>query len=286
FPRDELFEIDEETLLRFGQMILQLGERPRVRVLARRDRFDRFVSVLVFVPRDRFDSTVREEVAAFLGDAYRGKTTSFTPFFPEGPLVRVQFIVTRGAEPLADPKRAELEGGIADIVRTWGDALADALAEAHDPARARALLARYQDAFSQAYREAFSPLDAVSDIRVIERLDPERPLGVDFYQHLWDETRAVGLKVWSRGRPIPLSERVPVLEHMGFRVVDESTYNVHAGVDGADEFWLHDMMLGYAADRGEHDFGSLRGALEACFVMVMSGQAENDGFNRLVLAAA
>jgi glutamate dehydrogenase len=283
FPRDELFEIDEETLLRFGQMILQLGERPRVRVLARRDRFDRFASVLVYVPRDRFDSTVREEVAAFLGDAYRGMPTSFTPFFPEGPLVRVHFIIARGTEPLTDPKRTELEGGVADIVRTWGDALADALAEAHDPIRARALLARYQDAFSQAYREAFSPLDAVSDIRAIEQLAAERPLGVDFYQHLWDETRAVGLKVWSRGRPIPLSERVPVLEHMGFRVVDESTYHVHPGDGGAD-FWLHDMMLGYVSD-SEHDFGSLRTALEACFIMVMRGFAENDGFNQLVLAA-
>ncbi|HYW60035.1 MAG TPA: NAD-glutamate dehydrogenase domain-containing protein, partial [Xanthobacteraceae bacterium] len=282
YPRDELFQIDEEPLLRFGLIILQLDERPRVRVLARRDRFDRFVSVLVYVPRDRFDSQVREQIAAFLADAYRGRMASYALFFPEGPLVRVHFIIGRGAEPLAGPKRAELEGGVADIVRTWSDALADALAEAHDPARARALLARYRDAFSEAYREAFSPLDAVSDIRAIERLTDERPLGVDFYQHVWDETRSVGLKVWSRGRTIPLSERVPVLEHMGFRVVDESTYQVHAG-EGAD-FWLHDMMLRYASDSA-HDFGSLRGALEACFVVVMGGQAENDGFNQLVLAA-
>jgi glutamate dehydrogenase len=283
YPRDELFEIDEETLLRFGLMILQLDERPRVRVLGRRDRFDRFVTVLVYVPRDRFDSTIREEIGTLLADAYRGKPVSFTPFFPEGPLVRVHYIIARGSEPLADPKRTELEGGVADVVRTWGDALADTLAEAHEPAQARALFARYQDAFSQAYREAFSPLDAVSDIRVIERLTAERPLGVDFHQHVWDETRSVGLKVWSRARPIPLSERVPVLEHMGFRVVDESTYHVHAG-EGAADFWLHDMMLGYTSD-SEHDFGSLRAALEACFVMVMSGQAENDGFNQLVLAA-
>src|SRR5262249_53601666 len=133
YPRDELLQIEEETLLRFGLMILQLDERPRVRVLARRDRFDRFVSVLVYVPRDRFDSEVREQVAAFLADAYRGHVASYTLFFPEGPLVRVHFIIGRGAEPLAGPKRAELEGGVADIVRTWSDALADALAEAPDP---------------------------------------------------------------------------------------------------------------------------------------------------------
>jgi len=284
YPRDELFAIDEDTLLGFGLAILQLEERPRVRVLARRDRFDRFVSVLVYVPRDRFDSAVREEIGVFLADAYRGRVTSYTLFFPEGRLVRAHFVVARGKGEMPSPGRAELEGGVTDIVRTWSDALVDAINEAHDAGRARTLLTRYQHAFSQAYREAFSPLDAVNDVRMIERLSAERPLGVDFYQHVWGEIRTVGLKIWSRGRPIPLSERVPVLEHMGFRVVDESTYQVHGPEDGNADFWLHDMMLAYASGGG-HDFGSLRAALEACFVKVMSGQAENDGFNALVLAA-
>jgi glutamate dehydrogenase len=284
YPRDELFAIDEETLLRYGLTILQLDERPRVRVLARRDRFDRFVSVLVYVPRDRFDSTVREEIGAFLADAYRGKAVSFTPFFPEGRLVRVHFIVARGEGPLADAKRAELEGGVSDIVRTWGDGLADAIAEAHEPAPARALLTRYQDAFSQAYREAFSPLDAVRDIRAIDALTPERPLAVDFYQRLWDEKQSLGLKIWSHGRPIPLSERVPVLEHMGFRVIDETTYHAQTFGRDAPDFWLHDMAL-VRVDGANVDLGDLKGHLETCFLMVMGGAAENDGFNGLVLAA-
>src|SRR5262249_2516354 len=233
---------------------------------------------------DRFDSEVREQISALLADAYRGRVTSYTLFFPEGPLVRAHYTVARGRGEMPSPGRAELEGAVSDIVRTWSDALAEAIAEAHDPARSQALVTRYRYAFSEGYREAFSPLDAVSDIRMIERLAAERPLAVDFYQHVWDETRSVGLKVWSRGRPIPLSERVPVLEHMGFRVVDESTYQVHGPNDGDADFWLHDMMLAYV-ESGTHDFGSLRSALEACFVMVMNGQAENDGFNALVLTA-
>jgi glutamate dehydrogenase len=284
YPRDELFQIDEDTLLRFGLLILQLDEHPRVRVLARRDRFDRFVSVLVFVPRERYDSAIRVDIGAFLADAYKGRVAAFSPFFPEGPLVRVHFIIARGDEPLPDPTRAELEGGVADIVRTWSDALNDALAEAHDPAHARALFGRYRDAFSEGYREVFSPLDAVTDIRVIEGLSAERPLGVDFYQHVWDTSPSVGLKIWSHGRPIPLSERVPVLEHMGFKVVDESTYHVHVAGPGAPEFWLHDMMLGYTRG-GELDFGTLRPLLETCFIMVMRQHAEDDGFNALALTA-
>ena len=56
YPRDELFQIDEDTLYGFALAIMHLDERPRVRVLPRRDRFDRFVSVMVYVPRDRYDS--------------------------------------------------------------------------------------------------------------------------------------------------------------------------------------------------------------------------------------
>ena len=252
-------------------------------MLARRDRFERFTSVLVYVPRDRFDSTVREQIGAFLGDAYRGSIASFAPFFPEGPLVRVQFIVARGRDAMPEPTRAELEGGVGDIVRTWNDALADALAEAADPAKAGALLARYQDAFSQAYREAFSPLDAVNDIRAIDTLTPERPLAVDFYQRVWEEGSSLGLKVWSHGRPIPLSERVPVLEHMGFRVVDESTYHAQSFGRDAPDFWLHDMALTLTGG-GKLDLAALKSHLETCFIMVMRSFAENDGFNGLVLA--
>ena len=95
YPRDELFQIDEQTLYRFAIAILQLDERPRVRVLARRDRFDRFVSVMVFVPRENYDSQMRVKIGAYLASVFLGRVSAFYPFFPEGPLVRVHFIIGR-----------------------------------------------------------------------------------------------------------------------------------------------------------------------------------------------
>ena len=88
FPRDELFQIDDETLFRFSLAILQLEERPRVRVLALRDRFDRFVSAIVYLPRDRASGRVIEGIGKFLAGIYKSNVSGFTPFFPEGPLVR------------------------------------------------------------------------------------------------------------------------------------------------------------------------------------------------------
>ena len=110
YPRDELFQIDEDTLYNFALAILQLDERPRVRVLARRDRFDRFVSVLVYVPRERYDSQIRAKIGAYLANAFIGRVSAFYPYFPdEGPLVRVHFIIGRSGGPTPNIERATLE---------------------------------------------------------------------------------------------------------------------------------------------------------------------------------
>src|SRR5262249_39488071 len=146
------------------------------------------------------------------------------------------------------------------------------------------LHARYGDAFSEGYREVYSPLNAVADIRMIEALTPEQPLGVDFYHRVWDEKQTVGLKVWSLRRPIALSERVPVLENMGFRVVDEQTFHVAAPTPDDPGTWFHDMAL-ERADGQAVDPDALKGPLEECFSVVMQGRAENDGFNALVMLA-
>ncbi len=111
-------------------------------------------------------------------------------------------------------------------MRTWIDGLHEALAAGPRAGQARALFARYRDAFPLDYREVYPPATAVADIGVIEALTAERPLGVEFYRNARRRAGSAGLKVFSHGRPIPLSERVPVLENMGFRVVDERTYHI------------------------------------------------------------
>ncbi len=282
YPRDELFPIDEDTLYHFALAILQLDERPRVRVLPRRDRFNRYVSVLVYVPRDRYDSATRAAIGDYLAATFKGRVSAFYPFFPEGPLVRVHFIIARDGGDTPNPDRAALEGAVETIVRSWADGLAEMLSAAHDPQACRALAARYGDAFPAGYRDTYPPAAAAAGIRVIEALTPTRPLGVEFYREPAGGPASAGLKVFSHGRPIPLSERVPVLEDMGFRVVDERTYPIRP--KDAAEVWFHDMTL--EAGAGEaFDLGALKRRLEACFLAVMGKSAESDAYNALVLAA-
>ncbi|MGH6675530.1 MAG: NAD-glutamate dehydrogenase, partial [Xanthobacteraceae bacterium] len=256
YPRDELFQIDEDTLYQFALAILQLDQRPRVRVLPRPDRFGRFVSVLVYVPRDRYDSEIRAKIGAYLAEVFKGRLRAFYPFFPEGPLVRVYFIIGRYEGETPSPDRHMVERAVEEIVRNWVDRLYDSLGAGADPAKSRMLFARYREAFPVDYREVYPPSAAVVDLGVIEALTPKRSLGVTFYRESDKEPSRAGLKVLSHERPIPLSVRVPVLEDMGFRVVDERTYHIRPQ-DGAD-VWFHDMVLESASGR-DFDLAMLKG---------------------------
>ncbi len=108
YPRDELFQIGVDELADYAQIIAALPDRPRVRVLPRLDRFDNFVSVLVYLPRDGYDSELRERIGAFLAERYAGHVSAYYPFFPEGELVRVHFIIGRAGGPTPRPDREDL----------------------------------------------------------------------------------------------------------------------------------------------------------------------------------
>jgi glutamate dehydrogenase len=284
FPRDELFHIGVERLQEFSRGILDLVTRPRVRTFVRIDRFDRFVSALVYVPRDRFNSGVRERIGALLSEAYLGRVSAYHPYFPaEGPLVRLHFIIGRHTGPTPEVDVAQLECRIEAIVRTWEDRLIDALAAL--PEGGEGLRAKYAAAFSIGYQETFPPERALEDIMRIERLGPDRPVAIEFYRQEGAPPHRAHAAVYRFGGPISLSQRVPVLENLGFSAVDERSYRiVPRFAEGTREVTLHDMLLetadGDAIDLSLHDR-----RLEACFLAVFGGEADNDGFNRLIVAA-
>jgi glutamate dehydrogenase len=291
FPRDELFQIDSETLERFAVDILQLTERPRIRALARVDEFDRFVSILVFIPKDRYDTQVRRRVGEFLARIYQGRLSAAYPAYPDGPLARTHYIIGRDEGRTPRIEQATLEAGIAAIVRTWSDGLKDVLDAQKAGPTARALAERFAEAFGAAYRERFSAGDALVDIEMLLKLSAERPRAVNLYRREGDPATRANLKVFSRGSAISLSARVPVLENMGFRVVNERTFNMtpqpapgSGETPDATRVWLHDMTL-ERADDGEIDVARLDPTIEAALMAQFRGLAESDRFDQLVLSA-
>jgi glutamate dehydrogenase len=278
YPRDELFQITVPTLRKHAEAILGLVERPRVRALVRVDQFDRFVSVLVFVPRDRYDSRARVRIGDYLKTVFEGRLSAYYPAFPEGGLARVHFIIGRsgGKTPKVDPKT--IEAAIRDIVRTWEDALR----EATEASGAGPGLAAIAAKFPESYRGSFSPAEALVDAGRIARLDADNPIAIDYYRHADQRPEQAALKIYHFGAPVALSRRVPVLENIGFRVISERTFEVGDRETGL--VFVHDMELENVFGRpiDLSDGGKL---FEDVFLSVWRGDADNDGFNALAQTA-
>ena len=284
FPRDELFQIAPDDLAQWVGGILDLELRPRVRAFLRYDRFDRFVSALVFVPRDRYSSSARERIGEYLSERFEGYVAAFYPRFGDGPLARVHFIVARRSGRITPIDVPDLEAGIARIVRTWGDALKQAILGLG--AGSQALVARYVGAFPVGYAEVFTPARALEDIARLERLGPDRRVAIDFHREMGMREGRIRAAIYCLDEPIRLSDRVPMLENLGFSVIDERTWRLSPRIDGRPRVViLHDMVL-ETWDGRPVDVGSaLDLRLEETFIAVIKGQADNDTFNRLVLIA-
>ena len=234
------------------------------------------------MPRDRYSTNVRGQIGEFLAETYKGRVSAYYPFFPEGPLVRIHFIIGRSEGKTPVRSQAFLDEHIEQIVRTWEDNLSEALVKGGG-GLGTALARKYQGAFSRAYQSNFSADRAVRDISQFEALDEANPVAVDFYRAEGDQPNRVRVTLYHLQGAIPLSRRVPVLENMGFSVIDERSYRVSRVGDVAP-LSLHDMVLEHpdsaAIDRAECDAD-----VEACFLAVWRGQTGSDGFNKLVLSA-
>ena len=278
YPRDELFQIDVPLLRKHAMAILALGERPRVRALVRVDRFDRFVSVIVYVPRDRYDSRARERIGDYLKAVFEGRLSAYYPAFPEGGLARVHFIIGRSGGKTPKVESAELEQGIRDIVLTWEDALAEAAARRGVETRLLDVAAR----FPESYRGSFTASEALRDAGVVGRVDADHPIAVDYYRHDGQPEERAALKIHHLGAPVALSRRVPLLENLGFRVISERTFEIGDGQ--GETIFLHDMELENAFGK-PIDLADGGALFEEIFLSVWSGEADNDFFNALAQTA-
>jgi len=285
YPRDELFQSDVDTLLDISQGILHLYDRPRLRLFARPDPFDRFIAVLLFFPREGYSSDLRALAGDMLAKAYGGRVSAYYPTFSDTPLARVHYVIGVKPGEHGDPDLGELEAAIAEATRSWPDRLGQALDAAPATAPfATALKARYAGAFPAGYRDLYPALEAVSDIVAIEAMTADTPIAVRAYREQDDPPTAFRLKLYRAGTAVALADVLPILDNMGLKGLAEEGFPLHhrAQTGEAAITWVHEFMLMDGAGEAL-EFEAVRAAFEATFLAVWTGQTESDPFNRLVI---
>ncbi|HMO48603.1 MAG TPA: NAD-glutamate dehydrogenase [Rubrivivax sp.] len=287
YPRDDLFQIGEDELFDTALGILAAGERQRLRLFLWRDPYERFVSCLVYVPREAYSTELRRKFQAILMAALDGQRADFNVLLGDTLLARVHFTIRTAAGQVPAYDRRAIEAQLAAAARRWDDELRDALVDEAGEARGLALYKRWGPAFPQVYRAIHAAHAAVPDLLEVDALTPEQPLGLALYRPLGGSAVSLGFKVYRRGEPVVLSDSLPMLEHMGVRVLGEDNFRIGPRDDGADGgalAALHDFKL-EAPLSDEAEFETLARLFEHSFARVFRGEAENDDFNRLVLRA-
>src|SRR5215210_1850628 len=282
YPRDELFQISKKELFEIAMGILHLQERQRVRLFVRRDTYGRFFSCLVFVPRDRYNTLIRERMQGILLRAFEGANVEYNVRLSESVLARVHFIIYTKPGEKPDHDEQEIERRIVETTRSWADNLYDVLVEQCGEEQGTELFRRYRNAFSPGYRAGFIPRTAVSDIQRMETLKSEDDLGMSLYHPIEESEDFLGFKLFRLGDQVSLSEILPLLEDMGVEVFDERPHEVKPA--GSPPVWIYDFGLVHEAG-DELQTSEVKEIFQDAFARVWRGAVENDGFNRLVLRA-
>ncbi len=282
YPRDELFQVPEVELFDMAMGMLHLQERQRVALFARRDPFDRFISAMVFVPRDRYDTKLRLKLQDILAEAFNGKVDAFATQVADSPLARLHVMLSTKRGQIPDVDVPALEQRLAEASRAWVDRVEQSLIAARGERQGLRATRYFARAFPTSYQERFDEATALEDIAQIEQTLKTQTLGMDLYQTPDEGPNALHFKLFVNDHPVPLSDVLPMLEHMGLRVIGEVPFAIRPGDGG--EVWIHDYGMRLQG-QSEIAFDEIRDVFHEAFGRVWRGEMEDDGFNKLVLIA-
>ena len=278
YPRDELFQTPIDELSPIAESVLNTRERRQVRLFVRRDTYGRYLSCLVYLPRDRYNTAVRERIAGILKTQLRGESLEYTARVSESLLARLHFVIRpKAGETIGDFNQADLERRLAEAARSWRDDFVSAAHAEYGEEEGSLLARKYADSFPEAYKEDYPPRTGAVDLGRLEGITAEGGLNLSFYQLPEAGPQEARLKIFRVGSPLSLSGVLPMLSSMGVEVVDERPYSL----DGLERpSYIYDFGLRYHRPLPDRSRELFQDAVNA----VWGGVNEVDGFNALVLA--
>src|SRR4051794_34757193 len=280
FPKDELFAASTDDL-RGAVVALLALQGEQVRLLGRRDADTRSASLIVALPRSRYDGDLLRRLLALFRERFATDAVDHHLVLGEGDRAQVHFRV-HAAGGLVDLDFRELEREVVAATRTWDDELRDALVERHGEPQGRALASAWGAGFPRYYKASTTAGLAVHDIGCFARL---QALGEPFVVGLQNqrdergERTRVGL--YKSGGKVELSAVMPMLEDLGLRVIEEVPTRL---IGGDGDTWVQDFGVLGPGDRAV-DLDAHGARVADCISAVWRGDTESDPLNRLVLAA-
>ncbi len=293
YPRDELFQVSAQQLLPVARAVLAFAERRRTRVFLRTDSYGRFVSALVYLPRDRFTTTSGARLSDLLKKTFGANSIDVTVQVSESVLARLHFVARMpSGVPVPEIDLGALESAVNAAIRTWDDDFSDALVHELGEERSAALQARYLAGIPESYKEYVAPRSAVADVDILSQLAEPGDCYVALYNVIGGGFTERRFVLYRRDEPVLLFEILPIFASLGVAVSEQRPHHLEAvgnGDVGNGDVWIYDVgirlplsQLDDVVDGFSHDLPHRFGE---AFLAVWRGDCEVDFFNALVVAA-
>src|SRR5579862_5366689 len=283
YPRDELFQAGVPDLIRIVRGVVNLYERRTVRLLVRRDPYHRFYSCLVYVPRDRYNTEVRQRIEKIALAGFAGTSVESHAQITAESHARLHVVVRTDPAHHHKPDLVDIEHRIGEAALTWADRLREVLVGQRGEETGLALIGRYRLAFPIVYQEGVSPQEVLEDLHDLEALRAQpRALRLRLHRPAWQRPQRVHLRFVRLTDPVPISDVLPMLENFGLRVISEHPYEL-AWPEGGED-WIQDFELEHR-DGLVIDIPRVEANFREGFAAAWNGAVENDGFNRLLLVS-
>lgn len=287
YPRDEILQMPEDLLFSHATAILRLQERPHIALFTRPDPFDRYISCLVYVPRDRYETRLRLKLQKVLESELGGECTNYQVTQDDSPLARVMYLIDiNHLKSVPEYNPAAIEEKLEEAGRIWAELLRHALEQSDKPQTdIAAVLEKYGQAFPISYHEKYEPRQAVHDIRKIETVLKSGNIALDLYRPHDCAEGQIRLKIYSPDKPMTLSDVLPMLEKMGLKIISELPFEIRPS-HAHKSIWIHDFLMEMAANKDKDiAINDIKSVFEDAFDKIWNRDVENDGLNRLVINA-
>jgi glutamate dehydrogenase len=288
YPRDELFGTSVADLVPIASTVMHARERRQLKLFVRPDPYGRFWSCLVYLPRDRYNTAVRERLSAILREQLGGETIEYTAQVGDSFAARLHFVIRPGqGEDLGNVDIAELERRCAEAARSWRDDFVAAVLAEYGEESGPRLARQYAGSFPEAYKEDFGARVAAADLGRLEAISTspdaadsggDEGIALSLYQRPDSGRHEARLKIYRVGPPLSLSQMLPILSAMGVEVVDERPYRLE---NLTRPSYVYDFGLRYRPGLPDN----ARELFADTVLAVWDGRNETDGFNALVLGA-
>lgn len=281
FPRDEIFLSSGTELYDTLMGVAQINERSMVKLFVRPDLFGKFMTCLIYIPRDYFSTKIRLKIQDYIGNLLGTNECEFTTLYSESILARVHLVFKLANQTLPELDIQALEKKIVDITRSWEDQLQYSLVESQGEEKAMRLLHEYRNAFASSYQEQFDSRNAVQDIVIMDAMSNSNDIAMNFYQPVNSAAHELRFKIFHENQTLELSDVIPVLENLGLRVLSESSHEIKR--TNGDCVWLHDFYLQHHLAE-DFDIHRVKDNFQEAFAAIWRKKMDSDQFNRLVLS--